>query len=150
MCSSDLRRIDGDGDGFGTAEGSAGKQGWASIRNFGEETGREQVSAGRRGGLLILDQARGKQPRRREQVSGAVATNSGAVATGGRRGQFCHEPPGSLKFICKLVQQHFMDLIEALKQFYKFWKISCNFPLTGRSSTKSCAPKYNVLIIICS
>ena len=30
----------------------------------------------------------------------------------------------------------FRDLIEALKQFYKFWKISCNLPLTGRSSKK--------------
>ena len=36
-----MRRIGG--DGFGTTEGSEGKQGWASIRNFGEEGSGQDV-----------------------------------------------------------------------------------------------------------
>ena len=64
-----MRRIDG--DGFGTAEGSAGKQGRASIRNFGEE-GRgqgvvEQVATVT--GLLVLQRPRRHATWAREEVA---------------------------------------------------------------------------------
>ena len=59
-----------------------------------EEAGEGAGGCRSSGGLLILDQARGEQPRRREQVSGAARHGASAIpgATVKEKRGFCENP----------------------------------------------------------